>query len=402
MKPYVMRLKDFFSRPFFSRYDTLFGLWCLLAFISWITKWLPHKYNNFLIYKSSFPHLLQQLPLYQPYPAEHHDVFLYGPFFTLLIAPFSCMPEWLGMLLWQTALAVVLFGAIKIFPFEDRSKIVLYWFCSHELLTALFLSQANILIVAFILLSFIFIEKEKDFWAVFFIMAGTFIKLYGVVGFAFFFFSHHKRKFIFSCFVWTLVMFALPMIFTNGAYIAATYKEWFASLVAKNGLNHFAGYQNISFLGMVRKISGNPDYSDLWLIIPGLVLFALPYLRFRQFAFPAFRQTMLASVLIFLVLFSTGSESSTYIIALVGVGIWYLAAPWKRSRLDLGLMIFVLILTSFSVSDLFPAFLRKELVRPYALKALPCLLVWLKLIGEMCRKTYASSENGRNIDNAPS
>jgi len=97
----------------------------------------------------------------------------------------------------------------------------------------------------------------------------------------------------------------------------------------------------------------------------------------------------LASVLLFVVLFSTGSESSTYIIAFAGVGYWYWSAPWKRSKWDVGLMIFAFVLTSMSSSDLFPAFIRKEIVRPYALKALPCFVIWLKLVYEMCRMNYA-------------
>ena len=54
----------------------------------------------------------------------------------------------------------------------------------------------------------------------------------------------------------------------------------------------------------------------------------------------------------FVVLFSTGSESSTYIIAFIGVAIWYTAVPWKRSTLDIVLMVFAFILTSMSPSDL--------------------------------------------------
>ena len=119
-----------------------------------------------------------------------------------------------------------------------------------------------------------------------------------------------------------------------------------------------------------------------------MALFSLPYLRLRQYANEAFRYAFLASVLLFVVLFSTGSESSSYIIALVGASIWYVTSPWRRSRLDLALMIFAFILTSMSPSDLFPAFIRKTYVQPYALKALPCVLIWLKLICEMLTKDY--------------
>lgn len=123
-------------------------------------------------------------------------------------------------------------------------------------------------------------------------------------------------------------------------------------LIRKNSENLFALMQNISFLGMVRKISGSVSYSDIYLIIGGLLLFGLPYLRISQYKYEAFRKTLLASVLMFVVLFSTGSESSTYIIAFIGVAIWYTAVPWKRSTLDIVLMVFAFILTSMSPSDL--------------------------------------------------
>lgn len=90
----------------------------------------------------------------------------------------------------------------------------------------------------------------------------------------------------------------------------------------------------------------------------------------------------------FVVLFSTGSESSTYIIAFIGVAIWYTAVPWKRSILDIVLMVFAFLLTSMSPSDLFPKYIRVHYVYPYALKALPCMLIWLKLTFEMCTRNY--------------
>lgn len=77
----------------------------------------------------------------------------------------------------------------------------------------------------------------------------------------------------------------------------------------------------------------------------------------------------------------------------MGVSIWYVTAPWKRSRADIILMIFAFILTSMSPSDLFPAYLRKNYVIPYALKALPCALIWFKLVYEMCFKDYAKLQD---------
>ena len=56
-------------------------------------------------------------------------------------------------------------------------------------------------------------------------------------------------------------------------------------------------------------------------------------------------------------------------------------------------MIFVFVLTSLSPSDLFPAYLRKEWVQPYALKALPVTIVWFKLCYEMWTRDYSPIEN---------
>ncbi len=164
-------------------------------------------------------------------------------------------------------------------------------------------------------------------------------------------------------------MVVAPMILSGPDYIMSQYTGWFEDLSGKNSENLFALMQNISFLGMVRKISGSVSYSDIYLIIGGLILFGLPYLRISQYKYEAFRKTLLASVLMFVVLFSTGSESSTYIIAFIGVAIWYTAVPWKRSILDIVLMVFAFLLTSMSPSDLFPEIYTSALCIPVCVKS---------------------------------
>ena len=46
------------------------------------------------------------------------------------------------------------------------------------------MQQFNIAIAAIILSSFFLIEKEHEGWAAFFIVLGTLVKLYGIVGLA--------------------------------------------------------------------------------------------------------------------------------------------------------------------------------------------------------------------------
>lgn len=397
MNRFFNKCGDFFAKPFFSDYRTLLGLWLLLPVVAAVAK--LHSCNNFLMYKNVFWHVWNETSLFAEYPAEYFDVNHYGPLFGVLIAPFAVTPLFVGLLTWLIALSMFLYVAIRRSQFTRYQQLFILWFCVHELLTALFMMQFNVAIAAVILFSYYCIEKEKDFWAAFFIMLGTFVKIYGIVGLAFFFFSKHKGKFIGSLIFWAVVMFVTPMAISSPEYVVGQYQEWYTCLLEKNNENWESIAQNISLLGMVRRLSGAMihgdlhamTYSDLWLIVPGLLLFLLPYLRFSQYRHVAFRQTLLASVLMFVILFSTGSESSGYITPFIGIVVWYTAAPWVRTKWDVALLVFAFILSSMSPSDLFPAYLRKEWVQPFALKALPVTIIWLKLCWEMLTKDYAPS-----------
>lgn len=381
----IEKCKELLAKPFFRDFRTLAGLWLLLGVLAAVMK--MHSHNNFLVFRGSFWHAWQGLPLYAEYPQEYWDINHYGPLFSLLIAPFAVVPEWLGLLMWCVALSLGLYVAVRRSLLTSGQQLFVLWFCAHELLTALYMQQFNIAIAAIIVGAFFLIEKERDATAAFLIVLGTLVKIYGIVGLAFFFFSKHKIRFIGALVLWSAVMFVAPMVLSSPDYVIGQYQAWFVDLVSKNSENAEALMQNISLLGMTHRVTGL-EFSDLWLILPGLVMFGIPYLRISQYQHMAFRQTLLASVLMFTVLFSTGSESSGYIIALVGVVIWYTAVPWQRNRWDVALLVFVFVLSSLSPSDLFPAYLRKEWVQPYALKALPVTIVWLKLCWEMWTKNY--------------
>ncbi len=381
------RAKTFFAKPIFHDRRTILWLWVGLSVLAALLKY-NRTDNNFRIFRGVFWHTLQGTSLYEAYPAEYFDVNHYGPLFSLIIAPFAVIPIPIGMVFWCIALSLTLYFAVTRSTFSSWQQMFVLWFCSETLLTSLFMQQFNIAIAAIIIASYALIEKERDFWAAFLIVLGTLVKLYGIVGLAFFFFSRHKGKFVLSLLFWGVVLFVAPMIISSPAYVVSQYHEWMVCLVEKNGENLASVAQNISALGMVRRMLGSPEYSDLWLLTPALILFALPYLRVKQWRNEGFRLTLLASVLLFTVLFSTGSESSSYIIALSGVCVWYFAAPWQRSKPDIWLMVFVFLLSSMGSSDLYPRTIRHEYIQAFSLKALPCLIVWLKLCWEMATKEY--------------
>lgn len=388
MHDLYIKITHFFQKPFFRNEKTLMTIWIvLIPIIAWSTRYFNNDFHNYKVFENMFWHTIKQLPLYDYYPQEGLDKAHYGILFSVIIAPFALIPTAVGMLLWLVIGAFMLFWAIRKLP--HTNSIFILWFCTHELLTTTYSQQTNGMVAACILLGFIFIEKEKDVWATFFIFLGAFIKLYSIVGLAFFFFSKQKRKFIISAVAWCILFFLLPLIIAPPSYIVSQYAEWMIDLSSKNEANLLAYSQNISLLGMVRKISQQTNYSDIWLIGMGILLFLSSYIRKKQYQHLPYRLFLLSLSLLFVVLFSTGTESSGYIIALCGVGIWYVAAPWKRSKWDTGVLIFVFIFTSMSPSDLFPPYIKDNFMQPYALKALPCVLVFFQLLIEMWRRDFS-------------
>jgi hypothetical protein len=389
------KITSFLNLSFFNNRLNIISIWMIITLLSAVKQLKIGNYNNYKIFKNVYFHTIEKLPLYKEYPLEYFDHNHYGPIFSLLIAPFAVLPDYLGIPFWGLFNAGILAWAITQLPLKSSQINAILWICLHELLTTLLGLQFNPMMTAIIILSFVYIEKGKDFWSAFFIVLGVFVKLYGIVGLAFFFFSKNKIKFILSLLFWCIVLFSLPMLISSPEYIIQTYQEWFARLIEKNNENTgLSSYQDISLMGMVRRFFQDSTIPNLPFLISGVFLFGLQYLRIKEYKEETFRVMLLASVLIFTVIFSSGSESPTYIIAFVGVAIWFVIQPKPISNLYIGLFIFAFILTSLSPSDLIPKYLKDNYIRPYALKALPCVLIWFAIVYEMLKNKF---KNYRSI-----
>jgi hypothetical protein len=134
---------------------------------------------------------------------------------------------------------------------------------------------------------------------------------------------------------------------------------------------------DISAMGFVKRVSGFYDIPNFYFIIPAGIVTLLPLYRFSKWKVVNFQLSYLAQLLIGLVIFSTSAESPTYVIAVVGFGIWYVLFAPKPPQWLFVLLILVLILTVFSPTDLFPEYLREAFVIKYSLKALPCFVSWI-------------------------
>jgi len=347
---------------------------------------LNHIHNNYFVYKYNFINVIHQHTIFG-YQPQFQDLNHYGPVFALLMAPFALLPDGLGVILWVMFNAWILYKAIKALPITEYQCLAILLICAHELMTSSSNVEINPFIGALIILAYVFIRNEKDFWAALMIVAGAFIKLYPIAGLAFFFFSKNKPKFILSLLFWSVVLFLLPMAISSPSYIIQTYHDWYGDLLQKNMANIGPSLQDISAMGLIRNIFNYRQLSNITVIAPGIVLFALWYLRVKEYSTISYQLLLLASTLIFVIIFSSSSESPTYIIAVAGVGIWFMNLNRPVTGFEISLLVFALILTVMSPSDLFPRYIKMHYVVPYKLKALPVVLIWLKIIYEtMFRK----------------
>jgi hypothetical protein len=138
------------------------------------------------------------------------------------------------------------------------------------------------------------------------------------------------------------------------------------------------------------RLSG-VDWNDRMLQMASGLLTVLPLVQYKKFTSLSFRYYMLASLLIWSVIFNHKAESPTFIIAVSGVALWYFAAP--RATWRTWLLLAVLVFTSLSTSDIFPKIIREEIFRPLMMKSWPCIIVWLVILVESFRLNFIDDEH---------
>lgn len=337
---------------------------------------LYNQYNNYTIFKMSFYHLKDNKDLYALYPQEHWDLFKYSPSFAAFFGIFAFLPDWIGLNLWNLINALILLAAIYYMPkFSNYQKGLIIIIILIELITSLQNSQSNALIAGLIILAFGLLEKEKYLFATICIVFTVFIKIFGLVGFALFLFYPKKWRLIGYTILWVILLLLMPLIFIDLLQYKFLLKSYCNMLSNDHTLSY--GY---SVMGLLRAWSGY-NLNKIYIAIAGVILFLLPFYKIGEYKNYAFRLYTLASILIWIVIFNHKAESPTFIIAMAGVALWFVND--RKSKINMILLIVAFILTSLSPTDIFPRSIREEYVKPLALKALPCILVWLKIIYDL-------------------
>jgi hypothetical protein len=246
------------------------------------------------------------------------------------------------------------------------------FYCLIEAMTSFQNEQSNALTAGLIILGFGLLERKKIAIATLLILSTVFIKLFGLVAFALYLLYPQKGKIALYTLLWGAVLLLLPLLVVDFEQLKFLYTQWF-NLVQ----NDHSASLGISLLKILESwFSFQPE--KITVVLAGALLFCIPLIQFKKYNSLRFRQLVLSSILIWVIIFNHKAESSTFIIAMAGAAIWFFTG--ERKPLDIASVIFAFVLTSLSPTDIFPSNVRREIIIPYALKALPAVLIWGKII----------------------
>jgi len=335
-----------------------------------------NHYNNYTISEKSFHHLKEGKDLYILYPKEHWDLYKYTPSFAAFFGIFAIFPDWIGLNFWNLFNAFILLLSIYYLPkLSIHQKGLILILISIELMTSLQNAQSNGLVLGLLILAFGLLEKDKYLFATLCILFSVFIKLFGIIGFALFLFYPKKWKLALYSGLWSILLLAMPLVFISIDQYGMLLSSYGNMLTNDHTISY--GY---SVMGWLNSWFGI-ELNKFFIVGIGILIFSIPLLKFKEYKNFDFRLLALTSILIWVVIFNHKAESPTFIIAMGGAALWFIAN--EKNKINLLLFLVAFILTSLSPTEIFPRFLRDEFVKPYNLKVFPCILVWLKIIYDM-------------------
>ena len=345
----------------------------------------PTRYNNYEIFSNSFLHLLENKDLYTIYPEEHYDYYKYSPSFPVFMLPFAMLPDWLGLNLWNLLnVLVLIFAILKIPYFLPPIRAAICYLILPEVIISVQNSQCNALLAGLAIWTFILLEKNRLIAASILVVMSAYIKIFGVLLFIIFLFYKNYFKSFSAVLISAIIIGILPLFFIDLNQLIFLYKSWL----------HLLSWDYNDSIGL--SVQGwlqtwfHFTPASIFILLVGIISLLLPIFQFNKWSNTSFKINYLATILIWLVIFNHKAESPTFVIAFTGVLLWYFNS--QKRNWETILFLFAFILVSLSPTDLFPQYLREHIVKPYVLKAVPCIAIYVVLIFELFRKTNSNSQ----------
>ena len=241
------------------------------------------------------------------------------------------------------------------------------------LITTIDGTQTNMLIAALIVLAFAALERRRIRLAALAIAGGTLIKLFPAAALAFALPLRARWRFGVTFAGMLAVLVALPLTVTSPATLIAQYHSWYA-MGSVDALDRGA-----SVMRLLHDLFGYAGPN--WPVqLAGTVLLLLPLVRGR-WSDADHRRSFLASLLVYSVIFNHKAEHPSYIIAVVGIAIWYAVGARTAAKSVLTGAVFVSTVLAF-IGVAVPQPLSNTML-PLELAAAACTLAWLGMQVEL-------------------
>ena len=362
----------------------LLGLYIATIIVISIPKGFWDPDNNFAIFRAAFGNLIAGRDLYAPHPGQYLDLFKYSPTFAVLFSPFSILPLPLSIVAWSALNALLLYYAVRrLLPGSAGTlAMALLYF---EVLRNMQRAQSNSLIAALMILAFLALEQRRQGGAALAVALGAFIKIFPLAALAMAALYPRRARMALAFGAVMIVLLALPLLVVPPHTLLAQYSSWRhvlsadeALVVATGGAGPYGGVME-----QMRTLFGL--HMRNWPVqLAGTVLLLLPLaLRRERFEQREFRLLFLCSLLVYMVIFNFRSESPSFVIAVTGIVIWFVATP--RTALSATLMVLTVVVVSLSSTEIMPHWLQRDVFVRYHLKTIPCVLAWIVIQAQLLR-----------------
>jgi hypothetical protein len=279
--------------------------------------------NNFLIFRAAFDHLVAGADLYRHYPREHDDLFKYSPTFALAFGPFRALPYAPALLAWNLLNVFLIYAGLRLI-FPPAERLVAVQLAAIGLVTTLDGTQSNGLVAAAMLFAFAAFERDRLRLAAVAIGSGILIKLFPAAALALAAQRRDRLRFM----GWFAVVFAgliaVPLLVTPMATLADQYRSWY-------GMGSVDALDRGASVMRLMHVAFGYDGPNWPVQLAGTLVLVLPIAR-GQWGDARHRKLFLASLLIYSVIFNHKAEQPSFIIAMVGVAIWYAVKPRSVAR----------------------------------------------------------------------
>jgi hypothetical protein len=336
---------------------------------------VDRRCNNFLIFRAAFDHLVAGRDMYVAYPGEHADLFKYSPTFALLFAPFARLPFGAALLAWNLLNVLLIYVAIRL-ALPPAQRLEAIQLTGIGLIATVDGTQSNGLLAALIILAFVALERNRLAPAAAAIALGTLVKLFPVAAAAFALSRRDRWRFAAWGIAIGVLLIFLPVAITSAATLVGQYHSWYA-MGTVDAMDRGASVMRL--LHVLARYEG-PNWP---IQLVGCTLLLAPVIaRPSRWADPDFRRTFLASVLLFVVIFNHKAEQPSFVIAVVGVAIWYAVSPRSPVRSVLtGVSLAATVPILMTVMS--PGLVAATVDGPVLFVSACCTVTWLTIQGEL-------------------